>query len=277
MKRIKIVGLCVVVACAFAAVAGASSASAAEFGVCVAAKKAVYTDANCTVKSVKANKGHFEWHAAGTCYAAKKAEYTDAGCTTKSVKAHKGHFEKSPLLAATVSGGVGKLKSAAGTIECATSTGTQQITGPKTLVAATTFQSCETKGQPCQNGAAGEIKTFALNGALTEPSAGKASVKLTGTGSDGLGGASEGKYLAEFGCTGVAAVRVHGELGDNVTPTNTMGTSTTTEFIEGSPEQGLIAEFGPPGFPPAETLVLPSEQIGNVTAVTATAGEIHAP
>jgi len=53
-----------------------------------------------------------------------------------------------------------------------------------------------------------------------------------------------------------------------------MTKSITTEFISGL-EQKLEAEFGPPGFPPAETLTLPSEQIGTVTAVTTENGEVH--
>jgi hypothetical protein len=281
MKRIKIVGLCVMVACAFAAVSGASSASAAEFGVCIAKKKSHYANSSCTTLPAKAGKGGYEWEPAGACYANKKSVYTESKCETvatkKGVPDHKGGFEKAPLLSAVVSGGTGELRSAAGTIKCTSSSGFQQITGPKTLVAQTVFHGCETQGQKCQNTAnEGEIATFELDGTLTEPAAGEASVKLTGTGSDGKGGPSEGHYLAEFGCTNVAAVRVHGELGDRVTPTNVSGTSELTTFAEGV-EQGLISEFGPASFNPSETLTLPSEQIGTVTATTSTPGEIHAP
>jgi len=286
MKRIKVVGLCLMVACALAAVGGASSASAAQFGKCVANfKHGNYTEGNCVTVAEKKgkpdHKGTFEFEPAGACYGIKHGNFTESGCKTVAEKKgkpdHKGSFELSPLQSAVVTGGKGELRSAAGTIECSASHGTQQITGPTSLVAQTIFTGCETKGQKCQNTATeGEIETFALDGALTEPSAGKASVKLTGTGVDGKGGANEGHYLAEFGCTGVAAVRVHGELGDNVTPTNTSGTKETTEFKE-SLEQGLISEFGPPTFNPSETLTLPSEQIGNVEATTAEAGEIHAP
>ncbi len=275
MKRIKIVALCVMVAGAFAAISGVSSASAAEFGSCVAKKKSKYTDANCTTLSAKPGKGHFEFEPAGVCYENKKSEYSDNTCTTKSAKAHKGHFELSPLVKSSVVGGTGELRSELGVIKCTSSSGEQQITGPKTLVAQTIFHGCETKGHPCENVGPGTIATFPLNGALTEPSAGKASVKLTGTGSDGLGGANEGKYLAEFGCETVAAIRVHGELGDNVVPVNVQGTSEESQFVEGL-EQKLVAEFGPPGFGTG-TVTVASEQIGTVTATSATAGEIHAP
>lgn len=284
MKRIRMIGLCVVAACGLAAIGGASTASAAaKFGVCAAAKKAVYTDSNCSIvaekKGVPDNKGKFEFEEAGTCYPSKKAVYEDSGCTKvaekKGLPDHKGKFEKAPLQSAVVTGGTGELVSAAGTIKCTSSTGGQQITSGTTLTAQTVFHGCETKGQKCQNTATeGEIATFPLNGKLTEPSTGKASVKLTGTGSDGQGGAHEGSYLAEFGCTGVAAVRVFGELGDNIKPVNTMTKSVTTEFVSGL-EQGLISEFGPATFNPSETLTLPSEQIGNVTAVTAENGEVH--
>jgi hypothetical protein len=281
MKRIKMIGLCVVAACGLAALAGASTASAAKFSVCVPSKHAVYANSTCTEvamkKGVPSGKGKFEKVEAGTCVPAKHSVYEDAACSKvamkKGVPSGKGKFEKAGGTA-KVTGAHAELVSAAGTIECSSSSGTETFTGGKSLTAVTIFKGCETKGAKCQNTAtAGEIATFELIGKLVEPAAGKASINLTGNGNDG----KKAGLLAEFGCTGVAAVRVSGgPLGGKISPVNTWGTSSTTTF-EKEVEQGLTAEFGPAGFPPAETLVLPSEQIGAVTAVTALPVNVEAP
>jgi len=288
MRRIKMIGLCVVAACAFAALAGASTASAASFNVCVPAKHGNYADAACSKLAEKKGlpapgKGKFEKAAVGSCIGQKHGNYADAACSKlaekKGVPAPgKGKFEKvAPPAAATVAGGHAELVGAAGAIKCTASTGTESITGGKTITAKTTFTGCELKGAKCQNTATeGEINTFKLHGVLVEPSAGKASINLTGEGSDGLGGPHEGTYLAEFGCPPVAAVRViKGPLGGKISPVNTFSTTHTTTFEE-KVEQGLEGEFGPAGFPPAETLTAPSEQLGSVTATGASV-DVSAP
>jgi len=291
MRRIKMIGLCVVAACAFAALAGASTASAAgaKFNVCVAQKKGNYSDAACEKLAEKKGKpapgkGTFEKKGAGECYPAKKANYADAACSKLAEKKGKpapgkGHFEKAPTPSATVKGGAAELKSPAGSIKCTASTGTQQITGPTTLTAATTFTGCAAGGvAPCNSAgkASGEITTYALNGALVSTGSKKAAIHLTGEGKDGLAGPHEGKYLAEFECPAASlAVRVYGgPLGGNLNPVNVVTTTETTEFQAGI-EQGLLADFGPPGFVGASENV-PSEQIGNVVA-TSGASEIEAP
>jgi hypothetical protein len=278
MRRIKMIGLCVVAACAFAALAGASTASAASFNVCVPAKHGNYADAACSKLAEKKGapapgKGKFEKAAVGSCVPQKHGEWKDAACTVHGEKkglpvAGKGKFEivKAPGPASVV-GGAAELKSAAGKITCTASSGTEQITGAKSITATTTFTGCETAGNKCSNGAEGEIKTFQLHGVLVEPTPGKASINLTGEGKDGLGAPNEGKYLAEFGCV-VAAVRVEGgPLGGKISPVNSFSTTHTTAFEE-LVEQGLTAEFGPPGFG-AGTKTFPSEQIGSVTATGA--------
>jgi hypothetical protein len=287
MKRIRIVALCAMALFALVAIGGTATASAASFNVCIAKKKGNYADAACSKLAEKKGvpapgKGKFEKAEVGSCVAQKKGNYEDGACSKLAEKKGKpapghGKFEKVAAPGpATVAGGAAELKSAAGAITCTASTGVEQITGGKSLTAATTFTGCETLGQKCQNTATeGEIKTFQLHGVLVEPAAGKASINLTGEGKDGLGGPNEGKYLAEFGCTGVAAVRVHGgPLGGKITPVNTFSTTHTTSF-EAGVEQGLIADFGPPGFG-AGTKELPSEQIGSVTSTGASV-DISAP
>jgi hypothetical protein len=112
MRRIRIVGLCLIAVFAVVAVA-ATSASAAEpeWGHCVAHKKGEYTEGNCKTKSAKAHKGKFEWLSGAVgCYAQKKGEYTNSSCTTKSAKAHKGKYEKTGGGKFTAAGGAGVLK-----------------------------------------------------------------------------------------------------------------------------------------------------------------------
>lgn len=281
------IGLCVVAACALAAIGGASTASAtAKFGVCVAAKKAVYADSNCKEPAMKKGvpaptKGKFEFEGAGECYPTKHGNYADNVCSKLAEKKGapapgKGKFEKAPLPTAEVTGAEAKLKSAAGTIKCASSKGTQTITSPTSLDSITTFKTCEGAGNKCTSAgkAEGEITTYELDGVLVEPKPGTASINITGDGSDGFGSAEEGKLLAEFSCV-VVGVRVSaGPLGGALSPVNVMGTTETTTFEE-LVEQGLKAEFGaPPAFGGAP---ISSEQIGSVTATNPVPFEVHAP
>jgi hypothetical protein len=268
MKRIRILGLCLMVACAFAAVSVASSASAAEFGQCLAAKKAEFNNSTCTEKSAKAHKGHFEFYAADSCIAKKKGEFNNATCTEKSAKAHKGHFEAIPSPVYTTSSGPAELITPGfGAVKCSASSGGGAITGGKTTTTQTSFTGCETSGQKCQNTATeGNIVTFPLTGNLTEPTTGKAETVLTPT---------SGKYLAFFGCTGVAFIRTGGSVGGNNTPVNTQGTTTSFNFESGV-EQHLETEFSStPTFEPGTVLgPFASEQVGVFTLVGSPAEEI---
>jgi hypothetical protein len=112
MRRIRIVGLCLVASFAFGAlVASAAQAAEPEWGRCVAQKKGEYTEGNCKTKSAKAHKGKFEWKAGAPtgCEPKKKGEYTNETCTTKSSKPHKGKFEKTGGPHFTGKGGKGIL------------------------------------------------------------------------------------------------------------------------------------------------------------------------
>ncbi len=277
MKRIRILGLCLLAACALAAVSMSASASAASFGKCVAFKKGNYTESNCATVAEKhgapSHKGHWEFEPAGSCYGTKHGNFTEAACATVAEKHgapdHKGHFESIAKYPYGSTGGTAELVSAAGTITCTASSGGGVIESGTFTVAQTIFTGCETKHKKCQNTAnEGEIETFALDGNLTEPTTGAAQLVISGT--------FEGKYEAEFGCTEVAAVRVSGTLGGEQSPKNVMSHTNTLLFHEGV-EQNLKAEFGPPGWPPAETLTLPSEQRADITNASAEEAEIHIP
>lgn len=238
MKHSKIVGLCLVVAFAFMAVAAVSSASAAENGFCIAKKKGKYADAGCTTLAAK--KGAFEWAPAGTCFAMKKGKYADSGCTTLDEKKGKpkGSFEKAGLPTFTSSTGTATLNTPGlGSVTCTASTGSGAVTGVKTGTAQTIFTGCETKTKPCENnpvGTQGEIATFPLSTLLVEP---------------GLGGTVEttfeatgGGFSSEFFCNAIGTfLRTKGLTGGVDKPLNVMGTSSTTEFTS-STDQALKTE-----------------------------------
>jgi len=278
MKRIKILGLCLMVACAFAAVSVASSASAAEFGQCVAFKHGNFTESKCgTVAEKKGkpdHKGGFEFVPADSCYATKGGNFTENKCITVAGKTkkgvftpdHKGGFESTPSPAYTSESTNDELITPGfGAVKCTNEKGSGLVTGGTTSVTSSLFTGCESSGQPCGNVGAGEIQTFSLNGNLTEPSTGVAETVLTPT---------SGKYLAEFACVGVAFIRTGGHVGGKNTPVNTQGTTTSFAFEKGV-EQGLETEFSASEkFEPAETLgPFASEQVGVFTLVGSPAEE----
>jgi len=277
MKRIRILGLCLVIACAFGAVSVASSASAAEFGQCVAKKKSKYTESGCKTVAEKKGKpdgkGGFEFEPADSCYAQKKGNFTESGCKTVAEKKgkpdHKGSFESAPSPAYTTSSGPAELITPGfGAVKCSASSGGGLIESGTKTSTQTSFTGCESSGQKCQNTATeGNIVTFPLSGTLTEPAAGKAETVLK---------PASGSYLAEFGCTGVAVIRTGGTVGGNNTPVDTTGTVTTFDFEKGV-EQNLETEFSAsPAFEPAETLgPFPSEQVGVFTLTGSPAEMIH--
>ena len=275
MKRFRVVGLCAVIACAAGAVTGGPSASAAEFGRCVPLKKGNYTEGNCKTvaekRGVPDHKGRFEFEPVNSCYATKHGNFTEAECKTVAEKRgnpdHKGGYEASPVVTFATNGGTSEWDSASGTWKCTASNGSGEITSATSLTEKVVFSGCEMKGIKCQNTAyEGEIETFPLHGELIEPSAGHAQLVLTGT--------FEGKYFTEYGCTGIAAVRVSGSLGGEQSPLNVTSHTNTLLFHEGA-EQSLISEFGPPGWSPSETLSLPSEIRTELTNKTTDEMEIH--
>lgn len=241
MKRIRIVGLCLVAVFAFGALyAGAAQASSPEYGQCLPGKKAEYSNASCTVKSVKPKKGKFEWHPgpAPSCVAQKKGEYTNNSCTVKSVKPKKGKFEKKPGPGFTASGGTATLSTPAlgGPVVCATNATVGTITGVKTDSDVATFTGCETAGKKCKSAGepSGTITTFALATELTEPIPGEVNDKFTA-----VGGPTN--FQAEFECEGVQ-IRTKGFVSGTVTPTNVMTLTQKAAFGVGKGEQALETE-----------------------------------
>jgi hypothetical protein len=198
MRRIRIVGLCLVAAFALSAVvASAAQAEGPEWGHCLAQKKGEYTEGNCKTKSAKAHKGKFEWFPGGgaACYPLKHGEYTDSSCTSKSGKPHKGKFEKTAGGKFTGVGGKGKLWAAARfeceggslpgnvrqpcgdvlfttatAVECTSESASGEATGTSGLAnVKVTFRGCILLGTiPCstQGAASGEVVVNTMKGEL---------------------------------------------------------------------------------------------------------------
>lgn len=190
MKRMRILGLCLVAAFALAVVAASSaSASTPAFYECakVAAGAGKYTNKTCSTE--------------GT---GPKAKYELKEGIGKG-KAFKGSGKTATLHTPAVGG----------EIKCTSFKDTGKLTSPTSEGSVlSTFAGCSTLGKKCASAGekAGTIKTFDLAG-------------NTGTISGGSGAGVDlkpesGKYLAEFGCEGLE-VKVEGSVIGEEKPVNT--------------------------------------------------------
>jgi len=267
MKRIQLVGLCVVAMFALSVTMVAASASAApRFGQCrllsknttPKAKKGKYADANCAMlfekKGKVVAKGGYEFYEgpAENCIALKKGEYNDAGCSEKSSKAHKGHFERQACFPncakQSAEGGAAHLEAASGLkIECLTNGSINgEILTATTAKGTAHYTGCHAEAlgaAKCESGATeGEINTNELLGTLEEKG-GNPWVNYTAR---KPGSAKTGQeFLAEFKC-GPIGIRVEGNAaGESTGNTNTNSTTSKQTFakvVSGIEGQNLTTE-----------------------------------
>jgi hypothetical protein len=272
MKRIRIVGLCLVAVFALSAMA-ASGAQAGTYKWCKAAKKGEYTTSTCSTKSAKAHKGKFEIQEVQACAPAKKGEYTDSACTVKSAKAKKGKFEKTSGRKSTSVGGLATLRTPAfGTnnVTCTASSTVGEITGPKTNKERTTFTGCKFAGLSCESagpnstpsGKPETIVTNLLNTKLVDHGEKAGGYKheepATGEAWNEFSSAEHQPYSSEFNCAGVVFLRTLGTLSGVVSPVNVISNTSKTAFTEKGGEQALLTEalnekgeWVPPGGAPS--------------------------
>jgi hypothetical protein len=267
MKRIKIVGLCLMAVLAGSAlVAATAQAASPEYGQCVSGqKKANYTESLCKTLSVKivkgkeelAHKGTFEWEKAplATCVAVKKGFYSNSECTSRdeSKGKPKGKFEKDCTTSCadftTKSGAAAiynftpeneaepeklpqgaTLAGAGGTVKCAASTGTGEFTGGESTTETLSLTGCESAGKACTTSgqAAGTIQARVIGNLELLP-AGK------GVGSY-LEPAEEIKYACGTVSEDIEYNRAIGNVtGDISTPSN----SSTDTWEVTSPSEGV--------------------------------------
>jgi hypothetical protein len=195
MKRMRILGLCLVAAFALAVVAASSASAAPAFYECAKVKGGKY-EKGC---SKEGGKGGYE---------------LKEGIGKAGTKKFKGSGKKATLHTPAVGG----------EITCTAFKDEGLLaspTGEKSVFS--TFTGCATEGKKCVSAGqkAGTIKTNALDGNLGEIEGG------SGVGVDLK--AESGKYLAEFECEGLT-VKVEGSvIGEQTGDINTF--SKTSEDI----------------------------------------------
>ncbi len=200
MRRIKMMGLCLVAVVALAAVA-VSSASAAlpEYQVCAKAAKVgktytgKFSDKNCSVAEPK-GEGKYElesWEAAK-----KKGFKGKNGVST--LDSYIPENEATPWTGGTV----------VGVVSCKSGKSEGEITGAKTSTVTVEFKTCTSEGKKCTSAGqkAGVIKTKLLNATLgyIEPGV---------VGSD-VEAADKG-VSAAFNCEGLEVVTIGSVIGVN--------------------------------------------------------------
>jgi hypothetical protein len=108
MRRIRMMGLCLVAMFALGAVVAsvAQAAATPEWGRCEKTKAGKYTESACLTEATQTKgkyTGKYEWHSLveeetkytePRCIKQAKGEYTNSTCTEKASKPHKGKYEK---------------------------------------------------------------------------------------------------------------------------------------------------------------------------------------
>lgn len=265
MRRIKIVGLCLVAVFAMGAVlAGTASAANPEYGRCI--KEGVkklnnYDSAKCLklasedtgTEAEKLKKGSFVWH--------------------------PGTPPKPGFTAVLKSGTIATLANKSGTkVTCEAMTSKGKYTGIKTqVVESTIFKECSSSAAPCSSAGAnsGEIVVKELEGELGVISKGSPSTKdKIGNLLWPVGGTATSKsQFVFFTCVGVLTADVHNSLISPVTA-NAMKKTATVKFTAakglqkpkeflGGPATFLETSFNSGPFEPSgqtETTIVTNEE-----------------
>jgi hypothetical protein len=156
MKRIRILGLCLVAACAVSGVAVASAwAEAPEYGRCLAKAGGKFKTAACTAPS-KPGEERFEWYrAVGGERPLENSKYTSKAIATETATIQ---FE-----------GTGEKLGTKLVLSCKEETYDGEVIGNKEATASdVVFKGCESEKFPCktEGAAAGEIRASDLIGLL---------------------------------------------------------------------------------------------------------------
>lgn len=226
MRRMKILGACIVAACAMSVLI-ASSASAfvrepPEIGRCLKHAGGHWKDGGCKTAS-KPGEEKFEWYPAygeaqnGETKLAEKVKFTSVS-------------KEGTLIQLTTVSGEG--------IGCKKQTASGEATGPKTLKATNVvFKECAEAGQKCTStnpvaGEPGEIKVKELTGLLGIEKFGETHAKDKVA---NLFKPVSGEVFTEFECGGIP-VTVKGEVMNPIAA-NGMKLSQTVKFIASKGKQ----------------------------------------
>lgn len=203
MKRIRMMGLCLVAAFALSAIA-VSSASAAppEFKVCAKLKKSKttkkyegkYSNKTCSEVNAK-GEGEYELE---SWLAGKKKSFTGKG-GAGTLDSYLPSNESEPWAGGTI----------LGKVTCKSAKVKGEVTGPKNATAIVEFKTCTSEGKKCKSAGAptGTIKTEKLGITLGYIDSGKAVGALV------EGGAGGADPSAEFTCEGLELLATGSVIG----------------------------------------------------------------
>jgi hypothetical protein len=270
MRRIRIVGLCLVAVFAFGAMAMTSTASAGTYKWCRSQKKGPYIDSRCRTHA-RPGKGKYILNPVEPCVPTKHGEFLNSTCTLHSKPVKHGKYEITRLRGFTSVSRAARLdfpELGPDDIQCRASTDIGEITGPKTDVDRMTFTGCEFEGLECESAGpnstasekSGVIITNLLHSKLVdnpeqlpETVWGPAEGPSVGEVWDELVSVEHTPYITEIDCGGgVVDVRVMGWIAGVYTSGVDAMTKTTTVKFGESPAgtQGLLVEAFTGGFPP---------------------------
>jgi|GEM_PF-2493313 hypothetical protein len=257
MKRIRIIGLCLVAVFAMSAIAtSVASAAKPEWASCtkLGTSTGKYKDKACTTlkekKGVPSATGKYEYQPAvfPKCekLAASTGKYKDKACTTlkekKGVPVATGKYEKVSTFTATLPPGKLSNKTLPA-VECTAGTGEGTMKASKEAekvnlkftgcTSASGAVVCTTAGEP-----AGTIKTADLNGKLIYVPGKKVGILLAPE--------APAVYFASFACPGAGEIRAGGKVIGEVKG-DINSTSTTFEMLfkgDGAGAQEFTDEEG---------------------------------
>jgi hypothetical protein len=248
MKRIRIVGLCLIAVLALTAVAASSaSAAAPEYLICGKAAKV------------------------GKTYTGK---YTGKLCEASSKVETGGKYELLPYTSAKkpafkVSNGVSSLlvyipgTGVVGDTECQKAKGAGSVTGAKTGTLVETFEKCQSSGKVCTSTQAGEKKGDITTQTLDTTLIASASSK-TGVANE-VKGAGPGGLSAEFNCEG-EEIATKGAVSGEVTVVGIAAKDNTNVFATKS--------GGEPDIESSEPLLTTITGVGTIPSGEDTTGTI---
>ncbi|MGP0102834.1 MAG: hypothetical protein ACLPUT_14595 [Solirubrobacteraceae bacterium] len=272
MKRVQIVGLCLVAVVAFSAMV-ASAAQAAEVGVCLKTSKVEgkysgqYLEKGCLALATSEEvaegaKNEYEWYPGTTAIGVDGTTSATFQYTSKSSKVHL-------RMPSTIIKVLGHYTDEAA-IVCKSSTDSGEWTGPGTDVDTIVFAGCvlkiseKEKGYTCTSAgqSPGEIKTSRLNSSLVGNPEQREQIKLNEISDEleeYLVGPAEGKVwveyspapgepLAVYGCEHGVTFKTAGAIaGTDVSRVNAMGRKLKVSFGPGSGLQDLQSEYSEDG------------------------------
>jgi hypothetical protein len=219
MRRIRIIGACLVAALALSAIMAASASAFGEppeIGRCLKHAGGKWKSGSCKVPAVPGEE-KYEW------YPAFKAAENGETKLAEKLKFTSVNKPETLIQLETVEGeGIG----------CKGQTASGEVTGPKTVKAKNiAFTECAAAGLKCTStnpvaGKVGEVKVKELNGLLGIEKFGETHAKDKVA---NLFKPTEGEIFTEFECGGIP-VTVKGEVMNPVTA-NAMKLSATVKFI----------------------------------------------